>query len=82
MALSHRQNTKQNNSIKTSSQSFENVENFNYFGWTMADKRTVHKETERRTNSGKALLRFYPESILPFAMETYEHKNISSFYSN
>jgi hypothetical protein len=48
MSLSHRQNAKQNHSIKATSQSFENVENFNYFGWTMTDKSTVHKET----NSG------------------------------
>jgi len=82
MSLSHVQNAKQNHSIKTTSQSFQNVENFNYFGWTMTDKSTVRKEIERRINSGNALIWFYPESVVPSATETYEHKNISSFYSN
>jgi hypothetical protein len=48
----------------------------------MTDKSIVHKEIERRINSGNALPRFYSESDVSFTTETYEHKNISSFYSN
>jgi hypothetical protein len=82
MFLSHRQNAKQNRSIKTTSQSVENVENFNYCGWTMTDESIVHKKIEKKINSWNALLRFYPESVLPFTTEAYEHINMSSFYFN
>ena len=69
MFLSRGQNAKQNHNFKTTSQPFENVENFNYFVWTMTDKSTVNTENERRINSGNALLGFYPESVLLFATE-------------
>jgi hypothetical protein len=69
-----------NRSMKAADKSFENVENFKYFGSTMTNKSTMPGETESRLNLGNALLLFYPESVFPFATETHKHENIFLYY--
>jgi hypothetical protein len=60
MLLSHHQNAGQNHDMKIGNRSFENVEQFRYFGTTMTNQNLIQEKIKRRLN----LLLFSPESFV------------------
>jgi hypothetical protein len=54
MVMSRHQNSGQNQNIRTTNESFENVTKFKYFGTTLTNQNNIHDEIKSRLNSGNA----------------------------
>jgi hypothetical protein len=54
MLLSRHQNVGQNQDIKMTNRSFENVSQFKYLGTTVTNQNLIQEEIKRRLNSGNA----------------------------
>jgi hypothetical protein len=54
MIMSRHPNSGQNQNIRISNESFENVAKFKYMGTTLTNQNDIHDEMTRRLNSGNA----------------------------
>jgi sorting nexin-29 len=54
MVMSRNQNAGHNHNIKINSKSFERVEEFKYFGTTLANRNSIHEEIKSRLKLGNA----------------------------
>jgi hypothetical protein len=54
MLLSHHQNAGQNQDIKITNRSFENVSQFKYLGTRVTNQNLIQEEIKRRLSSGNA----------------------------
>jgi hypothetical protein len=54
MIMSHYQNSEQNQNIRITNESSENVAKFKYLGMTLTNQNLIHDEIKSRLNSGNA----------------------------
>jgi hypothetical protein len=54
MIISRHQNSRQNQNIRRTNESFENVAKLKYLGTTLAHQNDIHDEIKRSLNSGNA----------------------------
>jgi archaellum component FlaC len=52
--MSRHQNSGQNQNIRITNESFENVAEFKYLGTTLTNQKDIHDEIKSRLNSGNA----------------------------